>query len=194
MSSRYRRSPSGPSITPRYREIQGEIFRSSGVNDFTFQPFRDTPYSMFFCRHDQNDLGNFRYAMEQDWDGSPVEFFSRVVPVGAGSGNVVFDGYYLWTSVEDGAMPALASWTSFRNVVAITAADQYRQKRVTLFTSTPGAAFRTKNTSLLIYLRRPGAADSADTYTASNPDGIQAANLGFVATRIRYRINSLGSL
>ena len=189
-----RRSPSGPSLTPRYEEIPGEIFRAGGGSDFTFQAYRNTPYKMFFCRHDQNDEGHFRYALPNSWSRKGlIEFVTHVVPAGAGSGNVVFDGYYAWTTAADGELPVLSGWTAFRGLYTVSASDQYMQKRYTLFSTTAPTEHCASDTSILIYLRRPGLADSADTYNATNPDGLGQANLGFIATRIRYQVDSFGS-
>jgi hypothetical protein len=178
----------------RWDDLQGDISEGDGNATLTYEAFRDTPFDMFFMRRDQNDALNFRYQMPHDWDPTTsVSAHLHVVPAAdpAVSQNVLFEGVYVWTSVG-GAVPALASWTTFSVLLAVPPGGVYLQRIAPLAVIAPpvGAA---ESIVLLLRVQRSGN-NPLDTYDTSKVGGTAAANLGLLSADLHYRKNKIGSL
>lgn len=181
----------------RWDDMQGSIGQGGGASALTIEAFRDTPFLMWFMRHDQNDALNFVYQFSHSWDyATAVVPHLHVLPMADPAVAQVarFDGYYVWTRPNYAAapLPALTGWTAFGPIdVTINPGDIYVQKIVSLGSVTPPDWVR-ESSSLLVWFRRAGT-DPGDTYTTSKTGGTQAANLGILSTDVHYRKNKIGS-
>lgn len=182
----------------RWDDMQGSIGQGAGVTALTVEVFRDTPFLMWFMRHDQNDALNFVYQFSHSWDYTKIVVpHLHVLPMADPATAQVarFDGYFAWTRPNYAAqpLPALTGWTAFGPIdLTINPGDVYVQKIISLGSITPPAWVR-ESSSLLIWFRRFGT-DAGDTYTTSKVGGTQAANLGILSTDVHFRKNKIGSV
>ncbi len=69
-------------------DLQGSI--TQGVNpagSLTYEAYRDTPYKMYFWRHNQSDELNFAFQMSHQWlTSSAVRPHMHVIHMSSGSG------------------------------------------------------------------------------------------------------------
>jgi hypothetical protein len=181
----------------RWDDMQGSIGQGAGSAALTVEVFRDTPFLMWFMRHDQNDALNFVYQFSHAWDYlTAVHPHLHVLPVADPVATQVarFDGYYVWTRPDyaGAPLPALSGWTAFGPIdVPINPGDIYVQKIIPLGSVTPPAWVR-ESSSLLIWFRRFGT-DAGDTYNTNKVGGTPAANLGILSTDVHYRKNKIGT-
>lgn len=182
----------------RWDDQQGPIAQGTGVAALTLQTYRNTPYLMYFMRHDQDDVLCFNYQFSHTWDYTKVVFpHLHVLPAAtpAADRNVRVSGYYAWSRpnrIED-PLPNLAGWTPFAVDIPILSTNYvYVQRIISLGAVTPPSWAR-QSTSLLIYFKRAGT-DPADTYTDSNPDGVGQANLALLSADVHFRKGADGSI
>jgi hypothetical protein len=167
--------------TGLYDDVQGEIAQAAIAGALTFEVYRDTEYRAYYFRHDQNDTLHMSFQMPHSWDRGTVYPHIHIIPmVNPAAAQVVrFTGKYCWSQVGV-ALPADASWTAFTIDHTVNTTDEFKQTVVGLATITPPTSPKESNV-LLIWVRRPGLADAADTYTTSKATGTAAANLMVVS-------------
>ena len=178
--------------TPGWRDQQGPAVQAAGASALTLEAYRDTPFLMEHMAHNQNDSLSFTFQLNHDWDLGPVRPHVHFIPLAAGNGNVILDGYYHFGNPA-GVVPALASWTAFSVTVPIVSADQYTRDIVALPEVIAPTDAR-HSAMLLLYLRRPGAASASDTYTTGKPSGTAAANFALEFVDVHYRARQTGTV
>lgn len=182
-------------IVGRWNDLQGEIADGVAAGSMTFEPFRDTPFRMFFSRHDQDDELHFKYQFPHGWDYTkPVIPHLHVLPMSSPGAdeNAYFSGYYAWTRPFQDPIPALAGWTGFNATLVVPPGAAYVQRVVSLGTLTPPAIAR-ESSILLLYVRREGT-NILDTYSTSKASGTPAANLGILSSDVHFQFNKHASV
>ncbi len=182
----------------RWDDAQGSIGQGAGTAALTIEAYRDTPFLMWFMRHDQNDALNFVYQLPHRWNhATPVIPHLHVQPMAnpVATQVVRVNGIYAWTRPDYAAapLPALSGWTTFGPIdTPIAPGDVYVQKIISLGSVAPPSWAR-GSTCLLIWFRRFGL-DAGDTYTTNKTPGTGAANLGLISSDVHYRVaNAAGS-
>lgn len=177
-------------------DLFGDISQGTANAALTYEAFRDTPFKMYFLRHDQNDELHFRYQLPHRWYNSPdyvVKPHLHVVPMAAPAApsTIAFAGQYIWAQ-RDTPILANASWTAFSPAPtkAITAADEFKHLLINLGDVTPPANPQVSDI-LLIYLKRDSS--GADDYDDNKTGGTGAANLGVLSLDLHYRSWKQGS-
>lgn len=176
-----------------YEDLQGDVSQGAANSTLTHEAFRDTPYRMYFFRHDQADTLNFRFQLPHTWDpDTSVSLHLHLVPmVDPAADQVVrFTGQYVWADATS-AVPANAGWTTFTVDATISPGDAFKQKFVRMFLAAP-AANSYESDVLLVHLYRAGL-DAADTYTTAKVGGTAAANLGLLSADCHYQRVKLGT-
>lgn len=202
MARQRRYCPSGtrdPSLalSPGYTDVIGTVDQAAAAAALTYEAYRDTPFLMYWMRNDQNDALSLKYQMPHGWDLSAVEPHMHILCGASVTGNVVLDGYYTWSHISGSPiLGPLNTWTTFRTITTIQGSWQWTERGISLGLITPPAAAKVNSANLMIYLRRPGAADPDDTYDGAKPTppGTAAANLGIVYLDCHVRLNHLGSV
>lgn len=172
---------------------QGDISQGVASSTLTYQAYRDTPFLMYFFRHDQNDVLNMRYQFSHGWNPqTDVLAHLHLIPMADPVSPEVayFTGVYAWAGF-DLEVPALSSWTAFTASLTINPGDAFKEKFLPLFQATP-AANATESDILLIQVQRAGT-DPTDTYTTSKTGGTAAANLGILSADVHYSRNKVGT-
>lgn len=199
MSRKRRYCPSGrvDTIAPidaGYDDVQGTVDQAAASAALTYETYRDTPLSLYWMRHDQNDAMSLRFQMRHGWDFSAVEPHFHVLCAGPSDGVLVLDGYYAWTHISGSpVLGPLSAWTPFRVTASLTAAMQWTERGISLGLITPPDPAKVNSANLWMFVRRPGAADPADTYQGTKPTGTGAANIGIVNIDAHVRVYRFGS-
>lgn len=199
MARKRRYAPSGKvdpslSIEAGYTDVLGTVDQAAAAAALTYEAYRDTPFMFYWMRRDQDDALSLRFQMPHGWDLTAVEPHMHVICGSPSSGVVVIDGYYTWSHISGSpVLGPLSAWTAFRVLTTLAGTYQYTERGLSLGLITPPAAAQVGSANLLVYLRRPGASDSADTYEGSKADHTQAANLGVCYIDCHVRLNRLGS-
>lgn len=172
-------------------DLQGDISLGDAVANPTYEAFRDTPFKMYWFRHDQSDELHFRFQTRHSWARGELRFHLHLVPGAdvATAKNVRFAGQYAW-AVYGQEIPANVSWTPFTANMAVLPGDVNTEKIAPIFTATPPAG-ATESSILLVFLYRDSGA--ADTYTESKGYGTAAANLGILAADCHFQGNKDGT-
>jgi hypothetical protein len=179
MWTEIRNALGGADALGRWDDLVGTVGQAAAVAGLVYQFYGDTPFMMYFFRHDRDEALSLSYHMSHRWNLRTVSPHIHLRPCSPSDGTVVLDGRYAWSLYNNGQnLPMWAGWTPFRVEVPLLGADQYKEGIATLFNSDPPAAYRHSSATLHIYLRRPGASDAADTYQGGNPYGLAQANLG----------------
>jgi hypothetical protein len=179
----------------RWDDIQGPIEQGTGSASLTKGVWRDTPFPMYWMRHDQNDELSFTYQLSHQWKHD-----SNVIPhihvmIGADPPETQFvyvEGYYAWSRPNNiNQLPELSGWTYFDEKFAINPGDINTQKIFTLANIKPPEWARA-STSVLVFFKRSGT-NILDTYKASKSYGLGAANLAILTTDLHYQKLNLGT-
>ena len=179
----------------RWDDVLGDVSQGNGAGALTYEAFRDTPYLMYFMRHDQDDSLHFRFQFPHRWKrGTDVKLHVHILPCAdpASNQDIYFDGYYAWSTVDGTTVPANASWTGFNATEVVANGDIYKQKIVNLASITPPSGAK-ESAFLLVYLRRKGTSAS-DTYTTNKGGGTPAANVGLLGVDVHFQVNKIGTV
>lgn len=172
-------------------DLQGSI--SQGVNpgaSLIYEAYRDSPFKMYFWRHNLSDELNMSYQMSHSWlTSSAVRPHLHVVPMSSASGVFAVTGAYAWVGVSGTLGPAL-QWTGFLVTRSFTPADQYQHHIVSLGYIEPRVNSAVSDV-LLIHLERE---PTTDTYQTSKDSGTAAANVGLLSADTHYRKVELGTV
>lgn len=181
-------------IDKGYTDVIGTVDQAAASAALTYEAYRDTPFLLYWMRHDQDDAMSLKYQMPHGWDLTAVEPHIHVICGASVTGVVVFDGYYAWSHISGAPiLGPLSTWTPFRVTATIQGSWQYTERGISFGLITPPVAAQVNSANLLFYVRRPGAADPADTYTGSKPSGTNAANLGVCYLDCHVRLQRFGS-
>lgn len=175
-----------------WNDLQGDISLGDAVANPTYEAVRDTPFKVYWFRHDQSDEMHFRFQTTHSWDPTSALKFHLHILCGAdpvAAQNVRFAGQYAWVSAGS-AVPADADWTRFTADATVSPGDVHKEKIVSVFTATPPAS-TLESAILLVFLYRDSGA--ADTYTTSKGYGTAAANVGLLAADCHYQIQKTGT-
>jgi len=179
----------------RWDDIQGPVEQGTGVSALTKEVWRDTPFQMYWLRHDQNDELNFVYQTSHQWKYDTAVRPHIHVMIGAdpvSTEYIYIEGYYAWTRPNNvNALPAMSGWTYFSGSFAVNPGDINTQKILSLGSITPPSWAR-ESTSIIIYFRRYGTSPS-DTFNTSKTYGTPAANVAILTTDLHYQKIQLGS-
>jgi hypothetical protein len=159
--------------------------------DLTTEAYRDTGHMLAFVRHDQNNSMHVVLEMSHHWAQTDVLLHLHVIPMAAGSGNVIYGGRYFFGSITD-VTPAASGWTTIAKTDPLVSGDQYKGRMVSLATCAPPAAV-SHSSILSAHIYRDGLSLS-DTYTTSKDHGTAAANLAIVAVDVHYQRLLAGSV
>jgi hypothetical protein len=173
-------------------DYQGNVTDGVAGAALTYEAYRDTSLRLLFFRYNQDDELHFKFQLPHRWDPRRnVHPHMHVIPMANGAGNVRIDGWYYWNR-SGVAIPAVASWTGFTVDTGFDAADQYIEQHIELGNISPPAGAN-ESSILLMYVRRPGASDAADTYQTNKDHGTVQANLGILSTDLHYEPVKLGT-
>lgn len=173
----------------------GDISEGVGGASLTYEAFRDTPFTMFFFRHDQDDALNLRFQLSHGWDpDTDVRCHIHIVPMAdpAAPRTLRFTGYYVW-SIHGSVIPELSGWTAFTSDMTISPGEAHKERVANLFVTTPPAGI-VESSVLLVHAKRPGSSDAADTYTDSKSPGLAQANVGLLSLDLHYQREKLGTV
>lgn len=173
----------------RWTDLIGNVEHAAGLAGMTRETLRDTPTNLYWFRRDQKDALDLRYQLPHGWDRTRVEPHIHFVPAGAGAGDLVLDGYYVWIAVGQ-PVPELAGWIAFTKTIPIAAGDLYIARAVNLFETTPPPAKAVPSAELWIYLRRN---TDVDTYQGAKAVGTAAANVGLTFLDMHFRVIDTGT-
>jgi hypothetical protein len=181
-------------VTGVWDDVQGPITQAGGAAALTYEAYRDTAFFTYFMRNNQDDTLFLTYQMPHSWDPTTsVKPHMHVIPmVDPASTEVVrITGKYAWAQVGV-ELPADTSWTAFTVDTNIGTTDAFKEKIIGLATVSPPASPRESNV-LVLWVRRPGSSDAADTYSTGKADGTAAANLCVLSIDTHYQKQKLGS-
>jgi hypothetical protein len=177
-------------IVGRWDDLQGDIAEGVGGAAWTYEAFRDTPFKMFFSRHNQDDELNLRYQFSHEWDYTTDIFpHLHILPMAdpAAPESIRFSGAYAWTRPFNAAIPAVAGWTTFQIDVAVPPGSVYVQRIAPIGAVTPPAWVR-ESSLFLWHVKREGT-NVADTYDTDKDHGLGSANLGLLSADIHFQHN-----
>lgn len=183
-------------LAGRWDDLQGDVSQGTAAAALTYEVYRDTPFFMYFFRHNQSDSLSMRYQFPHG-----VHLTTAVVPhlhlipmvsPGGTPQNLRLIGRYTWSS-GGAAVPANASWTTFGPInVPIAAGDEFVPKLVDLATVTAPASMKGSD-HLLVFCQRDGT-NIGDTYNTGKVGGTALANVALLSLDCHYRKATRGSL
>lgn len=182
-------------LVGRWDDLQGDISQGTGAAALTYEAYRDTPFMMYFFRHNQNDSLSLRFQFPHGVDKTaPVVPHLHVIPMSApgAAQDVRIVGQYAWAPFNV-VCPANVGWTAFGPLlVPYAAADQFKEVYIDLATVAVPAGFRGSDI-LFVYVQRNGT-NPGDTYATGKVGGTAAANLALASLDVHYRKATQGSV
>jgi hypothetical protein len=179
---------------PGWHDLIGDVNHAANVAALTHEAYRDTPLMMYWFHRAQDDALSLHWQMPHDWDLGAVEPHIHALAAGDATGNVRVVGRYAWSRNGTLPLPAWAGWTTFGTTTAITAAEQWSSKTISLGSFAPPAAAQYPSAMLHVWLQRPGSSDALDTYGGDKTGGTTlAANLGLESIDCHVRRTGLGT-
>lgn len=164
------------------------------TSDLTIEGYRDTGVQKAFVRHDQDNTFSIEHEMPHAWAQTAVKLHLHVIPMAAGSGDVVYDGYYFFGGITD-TIPALSGWTAIAKTDSLVSGDQYKGRLVSLATCAAPAS--PSHSSVLHAIIRRNGTSLSDTYTTSKVSPptpcTAAANLCVTEVDVHYQRLGTGS-
>jgi len=179
----------------RWDDLQATPATGDKKAQLTTEAFRDTPWELGCFRHDQDNTLHFAYQMSHKWDEiTAVSPHLHLVPLADPAGadeNAIFKGQYTWWAIDDGPIPANASWTALSTATLVVPAGGVYKHRLLELGDISGPANPGRSSMLLMYIYRHGT-DGADTYDTNKDHGTAAANLGLLSADLHYMSRSMG--
>jgi hypothetical protein len=171
----------------RYEDIQGSFDQSTGTAALGFEAYR-AGFSLLFMSSAQNDSFNMRFQMPHSWNVStPVHVHGHFIPVGTpvSPETIAFGWQAAWFAMGQ-LIPT--AWVTVSSTMAdvhiyVDFVDMPPPQNVSLSTSA----------MLLFKLCRSGSS-ALDTYTAVNPIGSNALNLGVLGCDCHYQQDRAGTV
>jgi hypothetical protein len=179
----------------QWEDLQGAVAVAGGVAAVTNEVYGDTDFPDVFMRHDQNDLLYWKLQTSHTWDiTTAIKFHLHIIPMAnpAAAQVIRFDGSYAWFQ-RGKRTPLFTAWTPFAVSHTVNPGDLEVPAIVNLFSATPPEDIGPSD-FLRIRVRRPGAADAADTYTTSKGSGTAAANVCIDSADAHYQRNAPGTV
>ncbi len=176
-------------MSTQVEDMLGDVSQGTAAAALTYEEVRNTAYKAYFFSRSADDVLCMRLQVPHGWQlDTNVEVHIHWAPMVDPSSSpqvVVFDGYYWWAK-HGTVIPELASWTAWPKVTPnVVTGDAFKPKMTSLFTVDPPAGAAVSD-FLLVYVRRPGASDAADTYETSKAVGTAAANVMLLGIDAHY--------
>jgi hypothetical protein len=181
--------------TGLWDDVPCRAAQAGGTSALTQEAYRDSVFQAYFFQHNQDDTLHLEWQMPHTWDPTTsVKPHIHIIPMvnPAAAQNIRFTGKYVWSQVG-AETPADASWTPFTVDHEVGTADQFKQAVVALATVAPPTTPKESNI-LLMWLRRPGSSDAADTYDTAKVLGTAQANVMVVSIDTHFQKVKLGTV
>ena len=178
-------------------DLLGDVSQGTQTASLTYEAYRNTAYKAYFFSHNADDSLHMRFQLSHGWQlGTNLSLHLHWAPMVDPASSpevVVFDGYYFFAK-HDVVIPELAGWTAWTKVQAqVVTGDAFKPRLAEIAQIIPpsGAAV---SDFVLVYLRRPGAADAADTYKTSKGVGTNVANVMLLGVDLHLHKDRVGLL